>query len=151
MSSQPGTTRDTIRHEINFKKNTVTFYDTAGLRSTDDEIESEGIGLTKKAILKSSIVLYVVDDTHGFDKADKQMIKDNNINDYWVINNKIDKTNKSPLHTTENNINWYCFHASCKARGKKEGEKNMQYVEKVLKGNQELYIENEEFKIWSSW
>jgi len=104
VSSRPGTTRDTIRHEINFKKNTVTFYDTAGLRSTDDEIESEGIDLTKKTILKSSIVLYVVDDMHGFDKADKQIIKDNNVNDYWVINNKIDKTNKSPSYITENSI-----------------------------------------------
>ena len=59
--------------------------------------------------------------------------------------------NTLSVETTENNINWYCFHASCKARGKKEGEKNMQYVNKVLKGNQELYIENEEFKIPDSF
>ena len=28
--------------------------------------------------------------------------------------------NTLSVDTTENNINWYCFHASCKARGKKE-------------------------------
>ena len=59
--------------------------------------------------------------------------------------------NTLSVDTTENNINWYCFHSTCKARGKKEGEKNIQYVDKVLKGNQELYIENEEFKIPDSF
>ena len=59
--------------------------------------------------------------------------------------------NTLSVDTTENNIKWYCFHASCKAKGKKEGEKNMQYVEKVLKGNKELYIENEEFKLPDSF
>ena len=52
--------------------------------------------------------------------------------------------NKNTLlvDTTENKISWYCFHASCKAKGKKEGEKNMSYVEKVLHGNQELQVEH---------
>ena len=36
--------------------------------------------------------------------------------------------NTLSVDTTENNISWYCFHSTCKARGKKEGEKNMQYV-----------------------
>ena len=31
--------------------------------------------------------------------------------------------NTLSVDTTENNINWYCFHSTCKARGKKEGEK----------------------------
>ena len=104
VSSRPGTTRDTIRHEINFKKNIVTFYDTAGLRSPANKIESEGINLTKKTILKSSIVLYMVDDTCGFDKADAQIITDNDIDNYWLINNKIDKTNKKPSFCEQNNI-----------------------------------------------
>ena len=104
VSSRPGTTRDTIQHEISFKKSIVTFYDTAGLRSPANKIESEGINLTKKTILKSSIVLYMVDDTCGFDKADAQIITDNNIDNYWLINNKIDKTNKKPSFFEQNNI-----------------------------------------------
>ena len=38
--------------------------------------------------------------------------------------------NTLSIDTTENNIRWYCFHASCKAKGKKQGEKNMDYVKK---------------------
>ncbi len=104
VSSTPGTTRDTVQHEINFKNNTATFYDTAGLRKTTNKVESEGIHFTKRAILKSSIVLYMIDDTSGFDEADKQIIIDNNISDYWIINNKIDQTNKNPSCVTQNNI-----------------------------------------------
>ena len=31
--------------------------------------------------------------------------------------------NTLSVDTTENKIGWYCFHATCKAKGKKEGEK----------------------------
>ena len=39
--------------------------------------------------------------------------------------------NTFSVDTTDNKLSWYCFHASCSAKGKKEGEKNMQYVEPV--------------------
>ena len=55
--------------------------------------------------------------------------------------------NTFSVDTTEGNLNWYCFHASCSAKGKKQGEKNMQYVERVFHGNQELHIEDVNFKI----
>ena len=35
--------------------------------------------------------------------------------------------NTLSVDTTENKIGWYCFHATCKAKGKKEGEKNMEF------------------------
>ena len=40
--------------------------------------------------------------------------------------------NTFSVDTTEGNLNWYCFHASCSAKGKKQGEKNMQYVKRVF-------------------
>ena len=36
--------------------------------------------------------------------------------------------NTLSVDTTENNIKWYCFHSTCSAKGKYQGEKNMQYV-----------------------
>ena len=59
--------------------------------------------------------------------------------------------NTLSVDTTENKTSWYCFHSSCSAKGKKEGEKNMQYVEKVFHGNQDLHIEDIEFKIPDSF
>ena len=43
--------------------------------------------------------------------------------------------NTLSVDTTENNLRWYCFHATCNAKGTQQGEKNMQYVEKVFFGN----------------
>ena len=52
------------------------------------------------------------------------------------------------INTTDGGYQWYCFHASCKAKGKKDkGVKNMKYVEKVLESSGKLYVENEDFKL----
>ena len=54
--------------------------------------------------------------------------------------------NTLSIDTTENNIRWYCFHASCKAKGKKQGEKNMDYVKKtldLLSKKNEIFISDE--------
>ena len=59
--------------------------------------------------------------------------------------------NTLSIDTTENKLGWYCFHASCNAKGKQEGEKNMQYVERVFHGNKSLHIEDIEFKIPDSF
>ena len=45
--------------------------------------------------------------------------------------------NTLSVDTMNNNINWYCFHASCSAKGKYQGEKNM---------NCECYIQTERRK-----
>ena len=38
--------------------------------------------------------------------------------------------NTFTVTTTSNSIGWYCFHASCSAKGKKNGEKNMTYADR---------------------
>ena len=54
--------------------------------------------------------------------------------------------NTFSVDTTDNKLGWYCFHASCSAKGKKEGEKDMQYVQRVFHGNQDLHIVDSDFK-----
>ena len=55
------------------------------------------------------------------------------------------------VDTTENNLSWYCFHTSCKAKGKKTGEKDIRYVEKVFRSNTEGTKTHEEFKVPDSF
>ena len=55
--------------------------------------------------------------------------------------------NTLSIDTTDNKIYWYCFHATCKARGKKQGVKDMQYVQKVFQGNKDLHIEDKDFEL----
>jgi tRNA modification GTPase len=59
ISNIPGTTRDVIEDTININGTLFRFVDTAGLRETDDEIESIGISKTYKKIEDAKIILYM--------------------------------------------------------------------------------------------
>jgi tRNA modification GTPase len=57
----PGTTRDTLTHSIDVGGIPVLLIDTAGLRETNDSIETLGIARTLKAISDADVVLDVLD------------------------------------------------------------------------------------------
>ena len=61
VSDIAGTTRDSIEDEIVINGINFRFIDTAGIRTTEDEIESIGIRKTFENINKSNIVMYVID------------------------------------------------------------------------------------------
>ena len=61
VSDIPGTTRDSIENSINIKGIKFRFIDTAGLRETDDKIETKGIEKTKDQIQKANILIYLFD------------------------------------------------------------------------------------------
>ena len=60
----PGTTRDLIRHELLIDGLEVRITDTAGIRSTTDIIESEGINRAIKALQGADLVLCLFDERH---------------------------------------------------------------------------------------
>lgn len=93
VSDIHGTTRDVIEDTINIKGLTFRLIDTAGIRDTDDEIESLGIERTFKKIEQAAIVLWLVDSTTDDDHIKKLSEKIlANITDQKVIMvfNKID-------------------------------------------------------------
>ena len=61
VSEIPGTTRDSIEDILNINGITFRIIDTAGLRSSDNEIESMGIERTYQKIDQAKIILYVFD------------------------------------------------------------------------------------------
>lgn len=61
VSNIHGTTRDTIEDTVNIDGILYRFIDTAGLRKTDDEIESLGIKKSFDAIHKAELLIIVVD------------------------------------------------------------------------------------------
>ena len=58
-SSLAGTTRDVIEVKMDLEGIPVTFLDTAGLRESDDEIETLGISLTKKRANRADIRVFL--------------------------------------------------------------------------------------------
>ena len=59
ISDQPGTTRDSIETMLMLEGVPVRLVDTAGLRTTDDTIEKEGVSRTKKHIDNADLTVFV--------------------------------------------------------------------------------------------
>ncbi|MFR0835419.1 MAG: tRNA uridine-5-carboxymethylaminomethyl(34) synthesis GTPase MnmE [Barnesiella sp.] len=63
VSDIHGTTRDVIEDTFNIQGITFRFIDTAGIRDTQDKIESMGIERTYKKLEQADIVLWLIDAT----------------------------------------------------------------------------------------
>ncbi|MCW8811604.1 MAG: tRNA uridine-5-carboxymethylaminomethyl(34) synthesis GTPase MnmE [Ignavibacteriaceae bacterium] len=66
VSSIPGTTRDTIREEISIDGLFFKLYDTAGIRTSREEIEREGVERSRLAVKNADLILFVGDVDLGF-------------------------------------------------------------------------------------
>jgi tRNA modification GTPase len=63
----PGTTRDTLSHAIDIGGIPVVLVDTAGMRETEDTVETIGIERTRQAMSDADLVLQVVDSSQPDD------------------------------------------------------------------------------------
>ena len=86
-----GTTRDTIKNEIQIKGVPLHIIDTAGLRETEDEVEKFGIARTFQALETAHIALILLDVTKGITDKEKSILGrlPQQIIKLWV-HNKID-------------------------------------------------------------
>jgi tRNA modification GTPase len=107
VSHIPGTTRDTIEDNFTINGANFRFIDTAGIRLTDDEIETFGIERTFKAIDKADIILYMIDISEiSLEEVEKELLFLENEIDFIrkkliIIANKIDQLNELPKHFIE--------------------------------------------------
>ena len=62
VSATPGTTRDIVREQIVLDGMPLHVLDTAGLRTSQDDIENEGVQRARDAMLRADRVLLLVDD-----------------------------------------------------------------------------------------
>lgn len=92
-----GTTRDTIRSEIQIEGVPVHIIDTAGLRETEDEVEIQGIARTWRAAESAYIALILVDAAHGIRNIEKSILDRLKAIPHQVwIHNKIDLAQTQP-------------------------------------------------------
>lgn len=66
VSEVPGTTRDIIREELSIDGILFRLFDTAGMRSTEDMIEKEGVLRSRQAIKNADVVILLDDATVDF-------------------------------------------------------------------------------------
>lgn len=91
VSSTAGTTRDAVEGEIDVKGVKFLFTDTAGVRSSDDEIESVGIKRAESAARRADIVVAVIDGSLPLTEEDYAALEFTKDLPRVVVANKCDK------------------------------------------------------------
>lgn len=69
-----GTTRDVLEEQVFLGGVTLNLVDTAGIRKTDDYVESIGVEKAKKYAQDADLVIFVVDSSRPLDKNDDDII-----------------------------------------------------------------------------
>ena len=95
VTSVAGTTRDVIENTVNFAGVTLILADTAGIRTTDDEVEGVGVTLAKERLKTAQLVLAVFDASEELDYNDKEIISLLDKENTLVVLNKSDKGEKT--------------------------------------------------------
>jgi tRNA modification GTPase len=102
VSDIPGTTRDSIEDTIIIDGVAFRFIDTAGLRSSEDEVENIGIERTHEKIRQAKIILFVFDVAGCDIEQVREVIEEHHhlINDpakrVILVGNKIDQLVEIP-------------------------------------------------------
>ncbi|HEV2064295.1 MAG TPA: tRNA uridine-5-carboxymethylaminomethyl(34) synthesis GTPase MnmE [Thermoanaerobaculia bacterium] len=88
----PGTTRDAIDATLDVSGVPVTLVDTAGLRATEDPVESIGVSRAHEEALRADAVLYVFDAAAGLREEDQAALSTFAADDkpVFLVANKID-------------------------------------------------------------
>lgn len=110
VSEIAGTTRDTIEDEISIGGMGFRFIDTAGIRETQDVVESIGIKKTFEKIEQAQVVIYLFDAEEFKIQSSKFKVELEKIKNKYplksliVIANKIDKVDDSLLVLMQDEI-----------------------------------------------
>ncbi len=96
VTSIAGTTRDVITEQVKVGAYTLLVSDTAGIRETENEIETIGIEQAMKALSTADLVLYVVDASVGITKEDREVLKQCEGTKTVILWNKTDLNSTEP-------------------------------------------------------
>ncbi|MDO8426551.1 MAG: tRNA uridine-5-carboxymethylaminomethyl(34) synthesis GTPase MnmE [Deltaproteobacteria bacterium] len=86
----PGTTRDIIEEVVNLRGIPLKLMDTAGLRDTDDHVESIGVRAAREKIKDAQLIVFVVDASSNSFTDDIELLKSVHGKKVIVAANKTD-------------------------------------------------------------
>lgn len=94
VSDIPGTTRDVIEDTREIRGTLFRFFDTAGLRDTDDTVERIGIERAKERIGRAAVTLWVIDPSQPLRPQTEQFLPNAGTGDsvHILVINKSDLT-----------------------------------------------------------
>ena len=74
VTEYEGTTRDTREEYVNINGITLKLIDTAGIRTTQNEIEKIGIEKSKKMAKEADLVIYIIDASKDLNEDDEEIL-----------------------------------------------------------------------------
>ncbi|MCQ9206593.1 MAG: tRNA uridine-5-carboxymethylaminomethyl(34) synthesis GTPase MnmE [Omnitrophica bacterium] len=98
VTPSPGTTRDAIEEEINLKGIPVRVVDTAGISRPKGIAEKHGIKKSKSYINKADLILFMLDLSRPWTKADSDILSAIKRKNFITIANKSDLKRKLNIH-----------------------------------------------------
>ena len=98
----PGTTRDIIEEYVNIKGIPIRFLDTAGIRQTQDPVESIGVERARSAALSADLAIIVLDGQTGILPEDIEIIDATSGRKRIVIINKTDVADDERVQAMKN-------------------------------------------------
>jgi tRNA modification GTPase len=102
VTNIPGTTRDLIRHDLLLDGIELRVTDTAGIRATEDVIETEGIQRARNAIETADIALCLFDERHHTitESLVNRLVGDTTSASIGIIRTKSDIQNQPTINQT---------------------------------------------------
>ena len=90
VTASPGTTRDLLTETVDVDGLRLEITDTAGVHTTTDEVESEGVARARRAWTTSDLTLLVLDLSRPLDDMDHSLFEETSALSRIVVANKTD-------------------------------------------------------------
>lgn len=90
VTEVPGTTRDVLEHVVTAHGVKFSFFDTAGIRETEDKVEQIGVARAADAVRTASAVLAVFDGSQPLTPEDRAVMESTAGHETWCVVNKAD-------------------------------------------------------------
>lgn len=126
----PGTTRDVVEDSVAFAGVVLKLWDTAGIRETDDPVESIGVKRAKEKLDDAQLILAVFDGSKELTDDDKKIIEQTSGRNVIAVVNKCDLPLKIDKSYIENRIKPIVYISA----GKQEGIENLEEKIKEIIG-----------------
>ncbi len=110
VTDLPGTTRDVVESQLVVGGIPVQVLDTAGIRDTDDRVESIGVERSRKVALEADLVLFAIAADQGWTDGEDEIYDQIKEQEIVFVINKIDLQSPDPVIakinaiTTQNHI-----------------------------------------------
>lgn len=115
-----GTTRDIVEQTVRVGNVVLRLADTAGIRESDDLVESIGVDMAKTRIERATLILAVFDGSASLDQSDKEILDLCKNRDVIGIVNKSDLPSKADIDYLRKTLSKVVFISAKEGDGEEE-------------------------------